>query len=83
MIVAVSKLLFDTFPGYKGVNPNNNPICGKKIRANYQGKSAVLTITDRCEACAFNDLDFTPTAFQSLIGDLGIGRASGVEWDYI
>jgi hypothetical protein len=51
-IVAMSKLLFDTYPyvicmliitfpthdgiyrrGYNGVNPNQNPICGKKLTA--------------------------------------------------
>jgi hypothetical protein len=33
-IAAVSHLMFDTWPGWNGANPNNNPICGKKIRAN-------------------------------------------------
>jgi hypothetical protein len=82
-IVAVSQLLFDTFPGYNGVNPNTNPICGKKIRAYFQGRSIEVTVTDRCTGCKIDDLDFTPSAFVSLIGDLGIGRASGMSWDFI
>ena len=32
-IAAVSHTLFDTYPGYNGVNPNNNPICGRKATA--------------------------------------------------
>jgi hypothetical protein len=50
-IVAVSKLLFDT---YKGSNPNSNPLCGKKIRAkrnkeNVGERSVDLTVVDRCK----------------------------------
>ena len=48
-IVAVSKLLFDTFPG-AGPNPNLNPICGKRLRVTYGGKSFIVTVQDRCEA---------------------------------
>jgi len=83
MIVAVSHTLFDSFPGYNGANPNNNPICGKKIKANFKGKSVIVTVTDRCEGCKPDDLDFTPTAFQRLIGDLGLGRVDGVSWDFV
>ena len=32
-IAAASHILFDSFPGYNGVNPNSNPICGKKATA--------------------------------------------------
>lgn len=81
-IAAVSKLLFDTYPGYAGVNPNNNPVCGKKIKANYQGKSVTITVTDRCEACKITDLDFSPTAF-SQIADQSIGRISGMTWNWV
>lgn len=80
-IVAVSQLLFDVFPGANG-NPNLNPICGRKVRATYQGKSVDLEIQDRCVGCALLDLDMTPSAFQQL-ADLGVGRLDGVSWVWI
>ncbi|THH20639.1 hypothetical protein EW146_g764 [Bondarzewia mesenterica] len=81
-IAAVSKLLFDQYPGYSGANPNSNPVCGKQIKANYQGKSVTITVTDRCEACQLTDLDFSPSAFSQL-ADQSIGRISGMTWDWI
>jgi len=81
-IVAMSKLLFDTYPGYNGVNPNQNPICGKKLTAHYQGKSVTCTIMDRCVGCAYNDLDFSPGAFNQLANPAA-GRIDGVTWDYV
>lgn len=55
MVAAVSRQLFDTVPG-AGANPNNNPICGKKAQVSLNGKSVVVSLEDRCEACAFEDL---------------------------
>lgn len=78
-IAAVSKLMFDTYPGYAGGNPNLNPICGKRVTASLNGKSVTVTITDRCEACAVTDLDFSPTAFNQ-IADFAVGRARGMTW---
>ncbi|CAE6492538.1 unnamed protein product [Rhizoctonia solani] len=81
-IAAVSQLLFDGFQGYTGSDPNSNPICGKKIKANYQGKSVTVTVVDRCVACALRDLDFSPTAFDQL-ADQSLGRLSGVTWSFV
>jgi len=78
-IVAVSHLLYDSFPGYQGGNPNNNPICGRKVVASYGGKSVTLTITDRCTGCQLTDLDMAPSAFNQL-ADPSIGRIHGVTW---
>ncbi|EGO04109.1 hypothetical protein SERLA73DRAFT_175870 [Serpula lacrymans var. lacrymans S7.3] len=78
-IAAVSHLLFDVFPGYNGVNPNDNPVCNQKVTANYQGKSVTVTITDRCTGCAITDLDFSPSAFSQL-ADQSIGRIDGMTW---
>ncbi|GJE91509.1 RlpA-like double-psi beta-barrel-protein domain-containing protein-containing protein [Phanerochaete sordida] len=80
-IAAASHVLFDSFPGYKGGNPNANPICGRKATAKYQGKSVTVTITDRCEACKEWDLDFSPAAFDKL-ADEGVGRLHGVTWHF-
>lgn len=78
-IAAVSHLLFDAFPGYNDVNPNNNPICGRKVTATYQGKSVTVTITDRCTGCQIGDLDFSPSAFSQL-ADFAVGRLQGLTW---
>ncbi|KDQ15732.1 hypothetical protein BOTBODRAFT_31621 [Botryobasidium botryosum FD-172 SS1] len=79
-VVGVSKLLYDTYPGHTA-NPNNNPICGHKIQANYAGKSVTAIVVDRCEGCARNDLDFSPSAFQAL-APLSAGRLNGVTWSW-
>ncbi|KAH9809749.1 RlpA-like double-psi beta-barrel-protein domain-containing protein-containing protein [Melampsora americana] len=75
-ICAVSKLLFDSFPA-PGGNPNENAICGRKIHATYKGRTVTVTVTDRCEACAVHDLDFSPKAFND-IGDPNEGRLHGM-----
>ena len=98
-IAAASHILYDSFPGYAGGNPNANPICGRKATAHCksclrsllrwalclhllssdQGKSVTVAITDRCEACAEWDLDFSPSAFSQL-ADESLGRLSGMKW---
>ncbi|KAF9460823.1 RlpA-like double-psi beta-barrel-protein domain-containing protein-containing protein [Collybia nuda] len=81
-IAAVSHLLFDRFPDYDGANPNNNPICGRKVRVTYEGKSITVAITDRCEGCAVTDLDFSPSAFSALAA-FSVGRISNMKWIWI
>lgn len=83
LIVAVSEDLFDNYPGYNRVNPNTNPICGKQITANYQGRSVTVRVTDRCTGCAKYDLDFTPTGLGTLDPNYLIdGRIHGVTWQF-
>jgi len=81
MIVAVSHLLYDSFPS-QGGNPNTNAVCGKKIRASYQGKSVEVTVVDRCEGCDHDSLDFTITAFEKL-GSKDEGRLHGMTWTWV
>lgn len=80
-IAAVSHLLFDNYPGYNRVNPNNNPMCGRSVTVNFQGRSIKVRLTDRCAACAVTDLDFTPTAFKDLAPN-GDGRIRGITWTW-
>jgi expansin (peptidoglycan-binding protein) len=61
------------------VNPNENPLCGKTASVNYQGKNVQVSLTDRCAACAYGDLDFSPAAFDQL-ADPSVGRISGIQW---
>ncbi|GJE95743.1 plant expansin-like protein [Phanerochaete sordida] len=78
-IVAVGHELFDTYPGYSGGNPNNNPICGRRITANYNGASVTVEVVDRCVGCNTFDLDFSPSAF-SVLAPTSVGRIHNVVW---
>ncbi|THH04160.1 hypothetical protein EW145_g5726 [Phellinidium pouzarii] len=80
-IAAVSEILFDSYPGYNGVNPNQNPVCGKSVTINYQGKSVTVKIVDRCTACAVTSLDLSTSAFDEL-ADESIGRLFGATWTW-
>ena len=75
-VVAVSRLLFDTFPG-AGPNPNLNPICGQQLLVTYEGVTIRVAVQDRCESCAIWDLDFSTTAF-AKIADFDLGRLNGL-----
>ncbi|KAL4077706.1 RlpA-like double-psi beta-barrel-protein domain-containing protein-containing protein [Scleroderma citrinum] len=79
-IAAVSVDLFNSYPGYDGVNPNNNPICGRQVIAHYEEKSTTVTIMDSCPGCALTDLDFTPTAFSDLANQ-DLGRIN-ISWEW-
>lgn len=81
MIAAASHILFDSFPGATA-NPNLNPICGRKVRATYEGKSVEVQIVDRCTGCAVHDLDFSPTAF-AMLGEMEKGRLHHMKWEWI
>ncbi|KAL6880778.1 Non-catalytic module family expansin [Trichoderma novae-zelandiae] len=70
LVVAVSASLYD----------REHP-CGRKIRISYQGRSEVVTVVDRCQGCAENDLDLSPAAFRGVIGDPGLGRVTA-SWDW-
>ncbi|KAK0519565.1 Lytic transglycosylase [Tilletia horrida] len=80
MVAALSGSLFDS--STPNGNPNGNSLCGKKLRASYRGKSITVTAVDRCEGCAFGDLDFTPTAF-SRLSSLDAGRIDGIRWRWL
>ncbi|KAF2443098.1 hypothetical protein P171DRAFT_433436 [Karstenula rhodostoma CBS 690.94] len=74
-IVSVSHFTFDAVQ--TGSNPNQNPLCGKKIRARRtreDGKtvSVDLTVVDRCTGCQPTDIDVSPAMFDKLANhDLG------------
>jgi len=80
-ICAVSHILYDNYPGATA-NPNDNPVCGKMIKATYQGKSVTVKVTDRCTGCSEYSLDFSPSAFD-VLADPSIGRIHDVVWDWV
>ncbi|KAI5199592.1 hypothetical protein E4T39_06166 [Aureobasidium subglaciale] len=84
-IVAVSHYVFDA--ASTSSNPNQNPLCGLKIRASRydeqvgERRSVDLTVVDRCVGCAATDIDVSPAAFDKLAA-----RASGrvdVTWAWL
>ncbi|KAJ7681565.1 RlpA-like double-psi beta-barrel-protein domain-containing protein-containing protein [Mycena rosella] len=82
LIVAVGHGIFDSFPGATA-NPNKNPICGKKLKATFGGKSVTVAVADRCAGCAgAADLDFTEAGFKKL-ATLDKGRIHGVKWEWV
>lgn len=78
-IVAVSHILYEN--NQVNGNSNDNSLCGKKIKASYEGKSVEVTVVDSCEGCAENDLDFSPSAF-SEIADQSLGRID-ITWEWV
>jgi len=80
-IIAVSHLLYDTWPGANPGNPNKNPICGRKAIVKHGSHSVTVTVEDRCMSCAKYDLDFSTSAFQKL-APLSVGRLHGIQWQW-
>jgi len=83
-IVAVSHIIFDAVQ--VGPNPNNNPLCGRKIwvtREAAPGKNISLEVevVDRCTGCKASDLDFSLTVFKKL-ADEWQGRVL-VSWAWV
>ncbi|PUU72834.1 RlpA-like double-psi beta-barrel-protein domain-containing protein-containing protein [Tuber borchii] len=83
-IVAISHIIFDAVQ--VGPNPNNNPLCGRKIwvtREVAPGKNVSLEVevVDRCTGCKASDLDFSLTVFKKL-ADEWQGRVL-VSWAWV
>jgi hypothetical protein len=83
-IVAVAHSLFDA--AQSGSDPNQNPLCGKKIRAkrNKEGsgeRSVDLTVVDRCVGCQPTDIDVSLSVFEKM-ADEDLGRVL-VEWNWL
>ncbi|KAB5528062.1 RlpA-like double-psi beta-barrel-protein domain-containing protein-containing protein [Coniochaeta sp. 2T2.1] len=86
-IVAVSHLVFDAAAEKGNGNPNENPLCGKRIRVtrdqgNGKGNRSVdVAVVDRCTGCRAMDLDLSPRMFGELAG-LEEGRVAGT-WGWL
>lgn len=78
-IVAVSHILYEE--NQVNGNSNDNSLCGKKIKATYEGNSVEVTVVDSCEGCSENDLDFSPSAFSQL-ADESLGRID-ITWEWV
>ncbi|KAK2733731.1 hypothetical protein FQN57_001958 [Myotisia sp. PD_48] len=63
-ICAVSKDLYDA--ASRSSNPNENPLCGLKLRLKRDGKSVDVTVVDRCVGCKPTDIDVSRSVFNKL-----------------
>ncbi|KAJ5832815.1 hypothetical protein N7474_001126 [Penicillium riverlandense] len=79
MICAISHILFDA--ASTGSDPNDNPLCGMKLRLRRDDKSVDVTIVDRCVGCAVTDIDVAPAVFEKL-AEIDDGRVS-VKWSWL
>ncbi|KAI5283424.1 hypothetical protein KEM54_002138, partial [Ascosphaera aggregata] len=64
---------------HSGPLSNNNPLCGRKIKATYNGKSAVGTVQDKCQACDLDHIDVSEHMMKEL--DI-VDMAMGVHWEF-
>ena len=89
LIVSISHFVFDAAGSSSstGGNSNNNPLCGKMVRASRydeqygQQRSVDLTVADRCTGCQPDDLDTTIGAFERLAPSVD-GRVE-VTWAWL
>ncbi|KAF9445617.1 hypothetical protein P691DRAFT_762345 [Macrolepiota fuliginosa MF-IS2] len=80
-IAALAGVYFDSYPGSNG-NPNQNPLCGKKINVTVGGKSVQVTVKDRCDSCHGSfDVDLSESSFHQ-VADIAAGRVDG-SWDFV
>jgi len=84
-ICAVSHIIWDA--ASTSSNPNNNPLCGKKIRITRYDESANgnrsvdVEVVDRCVGCKATDLDLSLKMFDSLAEE-SQGRVVG-SWAWL
>ncbi|KAJ5677206.1 uncharacterized protein N7477_002839 [Penicillium maclennaniae] len=78
-VCAVSHILFDA--ASTGSNPNDNPLCGLKIRLRRNGKSVDVKVVDRCVGCKVDDLDVTESVFEK-VAEIAQGRVT-MEWAWL
>ncbi|KAG9301180.1 hypothetical protein G9A89_012563 [Geosiphon pyriformis] len=63
-IVALAAPYFD--PHSHGGSPNQNSLCGKKVRIWRGEKSTEAIVQDRCPECAYSDIDMSPEVFKEI-----------------
>jgi len=82
-IVAISEAVFDAYGVNAGIaNPNNNPLCGRKVSiTGADGSAYKATVVDRCTGCAAADLDLSQGFFNTVTNN-GDGRVSGMKWSW-
>ncbi|EWC46822.1 hypothetical protein DRE_03834 [Drechslerella stenobrocha 248] len=81
-VVALSKLRMAPLDGG---NPNNNPLCGKKIivYTDMSPEGVIFTVMDKCPGCPDeNDLDICKGPFLKQLGTEAEGRIQ-LRWQWV
>ena len=80
----VAALAAVTMGAYNPSNPNNNPVCGHKVKVwetSNPSKTVTVTIVDTCPGCKGRwDLDLSPAAFDKLANP-SVGRIH-LSWEF-
>ncbi|KAL8703604.1 MAG: hypothetical protein Q9201_003229 [Fulgogasparrea decipioides] len=81
----VAALAQSTMRLYNPSNPNNNPLCGHKVRVWETSKpsnTVTVAIMDTCPGCTHSnfDLDLSPAAFNKLANP-AVGRIK-ISWEF-
>jgi len=79
LVTGVSGTYFDSYPGFDGGNPSNNPLCGQYLVASYNGKTIAAKITDRNDGQDEYNLVLSKAAF-ALLANPDEGHISPVTW---
>jgi len=79
----VNAAFFDSFPGYEGLNPNKNPLCGRliQVRATDNGHIVQVKVTDRFTEGNMYDLMLSQAAFAELTDEPG--SSIPVKWTLV
>ena len=66
-----------------GPNPNTNPKCQTTITLfnPITGSSTQATVVDTCQACAYEDVDLSPSLFET-VAPTGDGRVHNINWSF-
>ncbi len=67
-----------------GANPNANPKCQAKITLinPISGSHTSATVVDTCQACAYEDVDLSPSLFVA-VAPTGDGRVHGIQRSFV
>ena len=68
-----------------GNNPNNNPLCGRKVKLTHNGKTKIAEIQDTCPGCQGpNAVDLSPALFKELANEQEMVMNSfTVNWEFV
>ncbi|KAL9123347.1 MAG: hypothetical protein Q9175_008368 [Cornicularia normoerica] len=81
----VAALAAVSMRAYNPSNPNNNPLCGHKVKVWNTAKpstTVTVAIVDTCPGCAGHyDLDLSPGAFNQLANP-SVGRIH-ISWEFV
>ncbi|KAJ1975129.1 hypothetical protein H4R35_003295 [Dimargaris xerosporica] len=65
----------------ESANPNNSPMCGRRIVITGSKGTTEATIVDKCPPCKHGDVDMSPAVFDK-IGDQVDGRVP-ISWAFL